>query len=83
MNGQVEKQKSVGSILTMSGLPNKQLLDLDLKHSEHGALSTGHPGEQAGIFPNGLQKTVFLKGVTGVSRPSQFENGVLGASAES
>lgn len=36
MSGQLEKQKLVGYILTMSDIQNKLPKDLDVKHSEHG-----------------------------------------------
>ena len=52
------RKKLVGSILITSDIPKKQLLDLNPNHLEHGALSTGRPAEWAGVFPNGLQKTV-------------------------
>lgn len=62
MNGQVEIQKLVVCRLTMSNIPNKQLIDLDVRHSEHCALSTD-PANWAGISPNRHHKTVVLEDV--------------------
>lgn len=53
------RKKLIGSILITSGVLKKQLLDLNPNHLEHDALSTGHPTEWAGVFPNRLQKTVW------------------------
>lgn len=63
MNSQVEKQKSVGYILTMPDIENEQVIDLIYSIWNMVLCLTEHPAEGAAIFLNGLHKTIVLEDV--------------------